>query len=114
MGCDFYRKTRLEVEYQDGRTDFIDLEIERFWFVTVEGEDNMTEEEYEECEEKFGNEKCKDDIIIYENGNFIDEKKKEKYLKKIIGINEPWLIRKGDKKMSDIKKITKIQYLQER
>jgi len=114
MGCDFYRKTELRVEYQDGRIDFIDLEIERFWFVSFEGEDDMTEEEYEECEEKFGNIKCKDDIIIYENGNFINEKKEKKYSKKLTGIDQPWLICKGDKKISDIKKITKIQYLQER
>lgn len=82
MGCDYYNITYLEIYYKDGRKDFIMIDREKHWYVTVDGEEDMTEDDYENCEEKYGC-ICDDDILVYEKGEFLYKGYYEFYLREI-------------------------------
>lgn len=116
MGCDFYIVTRLVVEYNDGKDDCITLDEERCWFVEIEAYENgiMSDDDYDECMEKYGNIKLDEDIIIYENGKFINEEYEKDYKNSIVGFKTPWLISRGLKTMDDIKNIKRNQCLRNR
>ena len=67
MGCDYYHITFLKIFFKDDSCEkFIELDREREWFIEVEGQNDMTEEEYDECQEKYGV-VCQEPIIIYNN-----------------------------------------------
>jgi len=72
MGCDYYFVTTLEIYYENTK-NFIVIEKEKGYYIYVEGEEKMTEEELDNCKEKYGNdfeEKIKE---IYSNGKWFDE-----------------------------------------
>ena len=51
MGCDYYFVTALEVFYENTQ-DFIVIEKEKGYYIDVEGEEKMTDKEYDNCNEK--------------------------------------------------------------
>jgi hypothetical protein len=46
----------------------MDWDVARRWFLPVDGEDSMTEEEYDQCEAKY--EDCEEPLTIFENNSF--------------------------------------------
>lgn len=114
MGCDFYLMTRLWVEYKDGKGDYVELDEERRWYVDFDGMDDMTYDEWEECDEKYGNLELDKVIIIYENGNFVNEEYEREYTNKLLGYQRPLNIRKGNKTMNDVKNIKIVQEIRDR
>lgn len=77
MGCDYYMITCLKIEFKHLRSDgrphieYIELDRVRCWYNSVDGEDMMTEEEYEQCEEKY--DRCEEPVILFENNRFMTE-----------------------------------------
>lgn len=110
MGCDYYLINCLEVTYKelcsDGlpRTEIIELETERHWFIPVEDEEYMSEEEYDQCTDKYM--PLDEPIIVYENGEFASARlqkyftREGKYLAYI--------------DLSQVQMIRKIQYTRDR
>lgn len=110
MGCDYYMITCLKIEYKDLRNDgkpyidYIDLDTTRKWFLPVDGEDTMTEEEYDECEAKY--EDCEEPFTIFENDNFATDKLRKYYTSK-----GGWL---ADIDLSRVNNVKRIQYAMDR
>ena len=87
MGCDYYHITFLKIYFKDGSCEkFIELDREREWFIEVEGQNDMTEEEYDECQEKYGV-VCQEPIIIYNNDDFLNNDIKLYYSDYLKGID---------------------------
>jgi len=75
MGCDYYLITYLKIEFKDLCSDgkqnneYIELKRERCWYNSVHGEEAMTEEEYEQCQEKY--DEYEEPVILFENNRII-------------------------------------------
>lgn len=79
----------MVVSWKDNRPDeYVELDRDRCYYVEVNGEMDMTEEEYDSCEEKYGT-TCDDDLVVYENDNFISKDVSDFYVRclKYNGIN---------------------------
>lgn len=90
--CDYYEITQLVVEYKDGKTDYIDIQREPYYYVDISGENtcsNMLDEP----------------LIIFDNCDWvttdIELEYKQKYNLFLVMFN---------KNISNIQKITKKQF----
>ena len=110
MGCDYYLITCLEIEFKDSlpngqpHLEFVELDSVRRWYIPVEGEEKMTEEEYDECKEKYA--PFEEPITIFENNRFITGRMQAYYT------SENGLLSNID--MSRIKSVRQIQFVKDR
>jgi len=102
--------TCLKIEYKDFRKngrpyiDYIELDRVRCWYNSVDGEDTMTEEEYEECEEKY--DKCEEPVVLFENHRFMTDGMRSYYT------SNRGLLSHID--LSRVNSIKRIQYAEDR
>ena len=117
MGCDYYFVTALEVFYENTQ-DFIVIEKEKGYYINVEGEENMTEEEYDNCEEKYGSNFIEKTKEIYSNGKWVDNINEISLSvsieDKIINVLEYHSCRTKEINLNEVKRIVLHQYFEDR
>lgn len=105
MGCDYYHVTYMVVSWKDNSVDrYVELDRDSCYYVEVDGEMDMTEEEYDRCSEKYGV-VCDYDLIVYENGVFVNDDAKSYY---------EWCLYDNGIDIADVTVIKRIQRNQDR
>jgi len=117
MGCDYYIVTALEVFYENTK-DFFVIEKEKGYYIEVDGEENMTEEEYDNCEEKYGSNFIEKTKEIYSNGKWVDDIDEINLSfsieGQILNVSQYHSSRSKEINLNEVKKIVLHQYFEDR